>query len=338
MYRGAWTLIENNDESTFVLDDTFVISKGYETVRGLYSLFHNNRRKRQLIDAYAAVIKMSLELVQYINGTLVMTRDENLRSKVVTIIMDDVLFVGEDVGVNLIATGRNRQEYNFLYCVPPIDIYVSSSTAFFLPFDLTTWILTVTSGVAVAAVLSRIYKVKLLYGLLAALATPLYQSMGSSVLRKHATSVLWSLCCLILSSLYLCFIEALFIGITPKGIGSLKELLNKGYVISFPNDYDSNEVKILLDACEEVFNCVSMLGEHKVTTFSKEVQFDSYFGPEFHKFLTEHADGPVMYVNERPKIRAMVARLNSRFKPLGITCLEGKNHTNFPAHEPVFVT
>ena len=39
----------------------------------------------------------------------------------------------------------------------------------------------------------------------------------------------------------------------------------------------------------------------------------------FHKFLTEDVEGPVMYVNERPKIRAMVPWLNSRFKPLGIT-------------------
>ena len=137
---------------------------------------------------------------------------------------------------------------------------------------------------------------------------------------------MWSFCCLILSSLYLCFIEALFIGFTGKGKSSLKEMLDVGYVISFPRDFDSHEVKSMLGFCEEVFNCDSILGEHKATTFSKQVKLDSYFSPEFHNYLTEYDEEPVMYMNERPQIGAMVTWLKSRFKPFGTTCLEGKEH------------
>ena len=104
--------------------------------------------------------------------------DENGESKVFTMILDNMSYKETDETKIFRTTGRNREEYNFLYCVTSTDLYVSSSTAFFVPFDVTTWLLTVISGVAFAASLRLINKVKLQDGLLAALAAALYQSMG----------------------------------------------------------------------------------------------------------------------------------------------------------------
>ena len=294
-----------------------------------------------LLDLYKPMTKISVELVQRINGTFVVTVDPNVTAKIVMFIVDNMEFVDmneEDGRVDRATDMNQDQEYNFLYCVPSTDIYVSSSTAFFLPFDLATWLLTVTSGVAVAASLMLINEVGLQDSLLAALAAFLYQSMGSNICRKHVTPLLWSLSCVILSSLYVCGIEALFIVFTGKGIGTLKEMLDHGYVISLLDDHDSQTLKYMTEYCGEVINCDNLFGNRNVTTIFTDVKMQSFLNPDFHNYLTDPGVGPVMYMNERLKIKAMVAWLNSHIKPLGTTCFEGKEHTNFPASRRIWGT
>ena len=324
-----------HDESALA-SGTVLVSKEFVTLRGLRSS-NVHSLNTGLLDLYKPMTKISFELVQRVNGSFVVTTDTDVLYKIFTTIVDDTEFVDMNEAKIERVTGRNPQEYNFLYCVPSTEIYVSSSTAFFLPFDLTTWLLIVTSGIAFAGSLRLINKFKLLDGLLAALAAFLYQSMGSNICRRHVTAVLWSLCCVILSSLYLCCIEALFIVFIGKTIPSLKEMVDQGYVVSLPDDLDSETMKYMTAAyCEHMMNCNKLFGNHNVTTLFRDVPMESFLSPDFHNYLTDPGVGPVMYMNEHPKIRAMVTWLNSHFNPLGITCLEGKEHTNFPASRRVW--
>ena len=85
------------------------------------------------IRAYnAAVMKISVELVHHINGSLVVSGDERLRSQIFTVVVDEVPsteFVDKLISR---VTSNNHEEFNFVYCVHSRDVYVLSTTAFFI--------------------------------------------------------------------------------------------------------------------------------------------------------------------------------------------------------------
>ena len=89
--------------------ETLVISSGYETLRRVRVMSHTGILR--FLNPNAPITKESLELVHHINGTLLVTLDEKIRSELVTLIWDNTLFI--DTGDNfkvlelLVETLRN---------------------------------------------------------------------------------------------------------------------------------------------------------------------------------------------------------------------------------------
>ena len=123
---------------------------------------------------------------------------------------------------------------------------------------------------------------------MAALGFAVYQPLTSnSLVRKDFKVVLWCFSTFILSAVYVCYIEALFVGFTENRMSSLKEILDAGYVFAFTRDYDSNAVRGLIGPCGNVFGCETVFGKVDVTTLAKETEFNSFLVLEYHEYLIQ---------------------------------------------------